>query len=200
VSELATQTSTCAQCGAPWREESAACWLCGHDPAEPAQTVPPPRPPAARQPFSFSLETMFVVTTLVAVLFGVCLIAPGIGFLLCILSLPAFLRTIMVVRRRDQIGRPVHRFERMLLFLGSIVTLYIVMMMALVASVGVFCYVCIATYSAKVSDGSAMILALMAASVTTLVAAFLAFKWFRARWRKHTLPADSHRNGGSPKP
>lgn len=53
---------------------------------------------------NFSLATLLLVITLICVLLGVTMAAPGLGILLGILSLPAFVRSAAAVRSEQSRG------------------------------------------------------------------------------------------------
>src|SRR5467141_942263 len=85
------------------------CWLCGQRLSDDApltgsvvRAVPSvatvnPRRKYAR---SFTLSSIFLATTLIAVCLGVIVAEPGLGIVLAILCLPPFVRTSLVVQRR----------------------------------------------------------------------------------------------------
>src|SRR5947209_19328352 len=113
----ANSPSNCPECGAPLAAGAEKCWLCaikherpiGADRAPAAES--PPEPPVAASldaspppgdtslNRTFSLSSLFLWTTLLAVILGVVRIAPGLGIGLAILSLPAALFTVAAVGR-----------------------------------------------------------------------------------------------------
>lgn len=104
MTPLDESASRCPECGAALDGPGLSCWLCGGE--QPEQVANPFASPAAsaRQPGSpvqFSLDTLFLVTTLIAVCIGTALAAPGLGFLLIVVVVPAVIRT-MVARARNQ--------------------------------------------------------------------------------------------------
>src|SRR5260221_14446194 len=113
----------CPECGAPLVAGAEKCWLCALKQKRPVgsnvtATTPAQKIPIMDNPYAspappvgmnfnrtFSLSTMFLWTTLVAVVLGAGTIDPGLAFCLAILSFPAALRTIgIVVRRKRQHG------------------------------------------------------------------------------------------------
>ena len=126
-------TNLCPVCGADnSARPQAPCWMCHAPPnasaARPFLTTAPP--------VQFSLATMFLLMTLIAVCLGVFVLAPGLGILLAIVSLPALARTVMVAGRRRQAGRRMTFADKLSAFLASLV-----LAIATAVSVGVAFYV-----------------------------------------------------------
>ncbi len=186
-----TNDSSCPECGALLGEGVQTCWLCGWHredapPPRPAETVAPPvAPRSVDRGFSFSLETLMVVMTLVAVGVGAIMLFPGIGIILAIMLLPAFVRTAMVVQRRAEQGQAVALWQRVALFFGSFATLMVILAVVAVASVGTFCALCLGLYQSGSQDMSVP-LASLAAIATTITVIVFATKWIRRRWRRDT--------------
>lgn len=129
--------NTCPECGAPLVKGAASCWLCCLKGAAPAQAsenagvaVPkaadtnpyasPAPPPAANLDRTFSLSTMFLWTTLVAVVAALARIAPGLAIAAAILCFPAALRTVFAVgRRKSKSGARMTVMDKIEIFLAS---------------------------------------------------------------------------------
>ena len=80
-----------------------------------------PAPPAdAHLNRTFSLSTMFLWTTLLAVVMGVATIAPGLAIALAVISFPAALRTIGTVARRKRRGGSLSVPEKIEAFVASL--------------------------------------------------------------------------------
>ena len=122
-----------------------------------------------------------LVITLLAVCFGMFQIFPGLGILLAIVLAPVFLRTTLVVQRREAQGSVVALWQRVLLFLGSFVTSIVILVVVSVAAVGTFCAVCLSA-----GTESAIPTAGLVAAVVTVLILFLLARWIRARWRRDT--------------
>ena len=181
----------CPMCGAELRQGDARCWLCGHALDRPTSIVVPPlpagtAPPAVGRTDSFSLETLMLVVTLIAICLGVFVQAPGLGILLCILALPAFVRTLLVVRRRGQLSRGVPLGQRIALFLGSLGFSLVVLILVVVSSVGVFCGVCLGLATVSTPDGTSISVALVAGVGAMIVVFALCVAWMRRRWVRDT--------------
>jgi hypothetical protein len=104
----------CPACGAVIERAWTHCWLCGNDlirtpeglkvapGSGTVQTIA--RPPLHGHPTSFSLQSVMLVVTLAALVLGSFSIAPGLGIFLGIVSVPAIIRTAIMVRRRESQG------------------------------------------------------------------------------------------------
>ena len=103
--------SFCPECGANVRTEANRCWLCLRPlpPIEdslPADAISLPTAPSkpgsghGTQPSEttaqFSLATILLVITLIAVCFGVFRISPGLGVIVAAIATPALFATVIV--------------------------------------------------------------------------------------------------------
>ena len=108
-SAMSSTPQVCPECGAALAVGQEQCWLC-HRSLVGAQTdvaanpYAPPRPTGEHLAAQFSLETLFLVMTLVAVCFGAFLLAPGLGVFVAIVAVPALARSFMVGYRYKQVG------------------------------------------------------------------------------------------------
>jgi hypothetical protein len=97
------------------------------------RTTPPAGADLGR---TFSLSTLFLWTTLVAVVLGVARIAPGLGVLMVLLSFPAAFRTIGTVgRRKRRSGQSLPPGEKAGAFLESLAISFVTFI-AIVAVIG----------------------------------------------------------------
>jgi hypothetical protein len=179
---------SCPRCNAANRDDRLDCWLCGallrqgkdaavgkaHEIIT-AQVVPPSAHRA-----QFTLATMLLLITLLSVCLGLFMIAPGLGILLAIASVPAFVRTGILVSTRDAMGRPTSGPRRIWLFVGSVLTTLVMGAVVLVASIGTFCGICLAS-----GQESTIPIAGVVAAATTAGAIVLILLWIRARWQRH---------------
>ncbi len=134
----------------------------------------------ARRPSNqFSLATLFLCLTLGAVMMGLFVIAPGLGIAFAILTVPAFLRTTLLVRSKESRGQLVPTERKTILFLSSIATSVVVLVVVLVASVGTFCAVCLSS-----GREATIPIAIAAAVVPTIGVVILMIVWIRHRWRR----------------
>jgi hypothetical protein len=111
---------------------------------------------------------------------------------LCILSAPALIRTYLVVYRLKEKGQRVSATEKAGMYLGSVVVVWIIIVVILTASFGTFFVVCLGQFAVlerhlPSNEGLiAMVLlfsGLAALGVTGLVS-WSMFLWVRSRWRK----------------
>lgn len=116
----------CPECGAAARPADVNCWLC-HRPlvvtAELVEAGPPfagrPAPPKWVNPAQFSLETLMLVITLIAVCLGMIMALPGLGVLVAIVAAPALVRTLVAGYQERSAGTPLTLGEKLLTFLAS---------------------------------------------------------------------------------
>lgn len=117
----ASQTPRCPECGAEHHAGARRCWLCGAElagepSAAPASTSADTEATAA----TFSLSSLFLVMTLVAVCAGVFAAAPGLGIIFAVLATPALVRTIFITAKQKSRGTAVTPGQKIVRFLGSI--------------------------------------------------------------------------------
>ena len=113
---------TCPECGAV--VQGNVCWLCRRTltDTQPHQPDLAARIEHARKsPQTFGLSTLFLFITVIAVCLGVFFAAPGLGILLTVIVVPAFIRTSAATSAGEKAaGRPVGVPEKVGLFLGSL--------------------------------------------------------------------------------
>ncbi len=161
----------CAKCFAAWNGNRPTCWLCGAPqelaapgaprharvllppfPLEPYASpppvpteshFPPPLPLLDPQPFQFSLNTLMLAMTLIAVLCGLCVSAPGLGIPLAILAVPAWIRASRALRidtkieNRQNFG---NKIEKFFVSLGAVILAALAAGAAGFAACTVICY------------------------------------------------------------
>jgi hypothetical protein len=146
------EVRTCPECGAV--VEGNRCWLCHRsltaDQAGVAQATAPYERQQASQS-TFGLSTLFLVITVIAVCLGVFVAAPGLGILLAVIAVPAFVRTSAATSAQEQsAGRPVDVPDKVGLFLGSIG----IMLLIGLAGFGAFFAACWASCAALSVTGA----------------------------------------------
>ena len=121
----------CPDCGADLRPQDASCWLCRRvlAPADivTAEVIELAAPPIVPQwvqarranPTQFSLETLMLVVTLVAVCLGMLAAAPGLGILASVVAAPALIRTLIAGYQERAAGSPLSLGEKVIAFLAS---------------------------------------------------------------------------------
>jgi hypothetical protein len=152
----------CPECGARVKPTDARCWLCGRELVVTAEIVEAldespfaaswsPRVGAAPQPFQFSLESLLLVITLVAVCLGAFVATPGLGVLALIVAAPALLRTFYEGRQARQRGKSFTLAEKLAAFAASAG----IALAALSAAAAAFFAACTASLLAVCFVGSA---------------------------------------------
>jgi hypothetical protein len=114
-------TPHCPHCGAEVQTPGGECWLCRlkEPPAKP-NPYAPPRPTGENAGAQFSLASLFLVMTLVAVCLGVFMLAPGLGILFAIVATPALVRTTFTASYYKQAGAPLSPAWRIRAFVVSL--------------------------------------------------------------------------------
>jgi hypothetical protein len=115
----------CPECGAAVKPLDASCWLCHRSLVVQAEVVEPGPaharrlPPRAANPAQFSLETLMLVITLIAVCLGLIMAAPGWGIVVAIVAAPALVRTLVAGYQERKAGTPMALGEKVLTFIAS---------------------------------------------------------------------------------
>lgn len=121
----ATSQALCPECGAVVQPADAACWLCHRPLAVMAEVVEsPPVVPDWEQrrranPAQFSLESLMLVVTLVAVCLGMMMALPGLGILISIVAAPALVRTLIAGYQEKVAGGHLTLAEKVMAFVAS---------------------------------------------------------------------------------
>lgn len=184
-----SQVILCPHCRAEQFGPSDNCWLC-HKPlaasGEQVPTLPVPDQVQPHEPerFSFSLATMFLFTTLIAVCLGLFVTLPGVGIFASIVLVPVFIRTARVVRYRESLGEVVSPAEKTTLFLGSFMVSSILVIVVGVAAFCSFCGVCMAVFSAGEVEMLPFALGILFLAFVSIVATIRLARWSRHRWRR----------------
>jgi hypothetical protein len=170
------QNNACPECGAPLAAGQARCWLCQRRHEEPHAANPyaAPRPIAAETPLQFSLASLLLLITFVAVCFGAFWTAPGLGVLLIILGVPALIRTAIATNRRQQAGGPSTFVDKIGVFLVSLLIMSAVWMSSAVA----FAVVCtLGVVPIGMMGGDDFTLALAVGVIGGLISAIALATW-----------------------
>ena len=116
------EVGRCTACGAALVGGQAQCWLCHRNTGEAADENPyaSPRPVAGEyEAAQFSLASLFLVMTLMAVCVGLFAIAPGLAVLVGFVATPALIRTIVAAGYQRQAGTPLSAGEKVGVFFVS---------------------------------------------------------------------------------
>jgi hypothetical protein len=138
----------CPACGAAIERSWTHCWLCGNDLIRTPEGIKVAAGPRTAQstahsalhshPTSFSLQSSLLVVTLVALVLGSFSIAPGLGIFLAIISVPALIRTAIVVRRGESQGVAADAKGKAVMFAASLAVVAVAGVAASVAF-GIVC-------------------------------------------------------------
>jgi len=137
--DQSVESVKCPACGASLRPTSTRCWLCGADLAttehgEDRFSGPSPFALPAESAQGFSLASLMMFVTLVAVMLGTITIAPGLGIPLAIVAFFAWLNTVAAVRRRAAKGLELTATDKALLFTRKFVSIVTLLSLLAVAS------------------------------------------------------------------
>ena len=144
---VAPGRAVCPHCQAVGYQQAAQCWLCGGRLDERSSAAAPPRP-AVRREGSFSLSSLLLIMTLVAICCGLLVAAPGLGVVASVLLAPVLVRTAMVVRRREAAGERVSSGEKIALATTSLVVALVLVGVVGFAAFCCFCAVCAFAFGA----------------------------------------------------
>jgi hypothetical protein len=143
--DASSKVPLCHACHAHLRTGDETCWLCG------AAVTPDVNAAAAKSPSAaaystkgspgarFSLATLMMFMTLVAVVCGLISIAPGIGIALAVILLPVLAHTGISVRSEQAKGHSLRPGDQVGLFFGSL-SLIVVAGVAASIAFGVTCF------------------------------------------------------------
>ena len=189
----------CSRCLAEVDRHADTCWLCEEpllQPTAPAEQAPdlfslstsPYEPEPHRDAgLSFSISSILLLTTLVAIIAALIAAEPWLGVPSAIIMAPILVRTAMVVRQRKAMGRTVSVLQKLALITSSLYVAVIILALACVAGIGLLFAMCagrgpITGHGGGGDNSTAFIIALivLAASCWTLI---WIFKWIRRRYR-----------------
>lgn len=149
----------CPDCGATYPITAKYCWMCyrplGRGPEGIGSSTPIVAQSAAgespfatgNQAMQFGLSTVMLTITLVAVLLGVAKLAPGLGVLLALVVLPAYLRTCIAASRRSGRGQPMSTGAKLGSFGLNLCIVVVVAIAVIVAGVVALLAVCFSLLS-----------------------------------------------------
>jgi hypothetical protein len=195
---------TCSRCHNPVSPNANSCWRCGgHLPmtANPktdqtlefskATSPYPPVHSTAANRSTFSISSMMLITTLIAACIALIVAVPGLGILLTVFSLPPLIRTVILVRRRINTGRPVDNSSKVTWFLGSLGATMLVTFVTCTFGCAAFLFSCLALVPfASAGHDSGIIMTFIFATASSLtVAGYILWRcsfWMQDRWRRDT--------------
>jgi hypothetical protein len=139
-------TAQCPACGAAIPDDAGSCGECSWP--LPPEHEPHPGPPVGDRPgtersaepsrpgpsLQFSLASLLLMVTLIAVVLGGYAHSPCIGIALAILAAPAVLYTAIAARRRQRRGKPMSAAEKVVVFgdgVGKSVAVLVLLLFAI---------------------------------------------------------------------
>jgi hypothetical protein len=186
----------CPHCGAVRKPGRSKCWLCGAALPPPGVTVDdvesavtPYRPShleRRNQPFQYTLSSLFLLTTLVAIICSVFAIHPGLGVVAAVFAFPALLWTAESATRSGDYGKPMSAGRKTLTFILA----FFASAATFISVIGTFVVAVLTTCNANVAGvtlpsvfGDPIIALAVGgvASITILVVLILLFRkiWLR---------------------
>jgi hypothetical protein len=157
-----SDTMACPACGAGVSADRTSCWLCGGPlaaAADGAAPRPAPAHAAAEVGWTFSLSTLMLIVTLVAVTLGIAGLEPVLGnsglailaaIVFAMVAAPAMLRTSLASARQRRAGQPMTFPQKLLVLAGSLG----VMIATGVAACVAFCATCFGTLFGSAAFGA----------------------------------------------
>lgn len=167
----------CKSCGAQQTRKVDCCWLCGREMAEAYGHRP------YVEKFSFSLSTLLLITTLASIAFGLLAVAPGLGVFVCIIILPVFVRTLLVLRKREAKGMDVSPRTKTILFWGSFFSASLIAILVSITAFGAFC---VSLCFLAPRSGGGIYFVYIFTTLATLSVITIAFFWVRDRYERDT--------------
>jgi hypothetical protein len=178
----------CPDCGANVRTEVSHCWLCFR-PLPPTGGGPLPPPPGTLLPstdadetdsirrvppkaatWQFSLQTILLIMTLLAVCLGAYHNWPGLGTVLTAIATPALIGIIAMGAERRRRGLPMSAAEK----IGGFLAMFGVLLLTAVAAIAALLVACgVLAFGMEGTRGSQWIvgLVIVAAMITVAFAA-----------------------------
>ena len=188
--DLPVATLLCPYCEAPSIGGSEICRSCGIPSVYPAAN--PYVAPAATAPKKIIAGTNSA-RTLVSVLLtgGLLVLLAGIGFqnlgisiLLALLTIPPWIRTTLVMRRRSKAGLETSKVASVSMFVGSVFVTWLILFVALISCFLTFCFACIGALSVAREDSVAVSMAGFAALAVFIVIILAFTPWIKHRFRR----------------
>lgn len=126
----------CPQCGGYLKAGRARCTKCSCEVR--AKQVPPGPAVANSGWFQFSIETLLLVTTFVAVCLGACVAVPPIGIPLTAIALAALVRTLVIGRQHQVVGLTLSAGDK----IGELIVSLCIVVAAILVSLLVLLAIC----------------------------------------------------------
>jgi hypothetical protein len=141
----------CPECNAAGDLQQSRCWLCGHvftEDRSPVEAELIPEHGAGQ----FSLSTLLLAVTLACVCAGAATVEPGYAVVLVMVSVSAWIGTVITKRKYAAKGKPLGWFGRIVAFVVSAIVSYmalvavvVILVMAVFLALAIYCSIAIAT-------------------------------------------------------
>lgn len=186
----------CVVCGAMLKPRQVYCSKCGsRGSSEIVATEtttdgsPTGVPDVTAGSASFSLATLMIVVTMIAILMALFVAAPGLAILVAFCLLPPAIRTLLISNKRKSLGRVDSPLAKTGLFLSSLGVTILILVVLQVACVIAFFGSCFAIFALSATPSSIPIGSSMWIAATFTIAAFIFLvwrfsKWIRSRWQR----------------
>lgn len=127
----------CPECGATCPVGADRCWMChARLPATGVNPFSPPAATAAEESLGggqFSLATILLVITLIAVCLGVFRMSPGFGLAMIAFSVPALIRTFFAGAQQKRAGQRLTVADKLTAFAASMGIMVLIGIAAVIA-------------------------------------------------------------------
>jgi hypothetical protein len=141
----------CPDCGAVLNPHETQCWLCRRPVFLEAELVAEPVQPPRVGSLQFSIQSLLLITTLIAVCLGALVSVPGLGILALIIAVPALVRTFVTGAAMKREGHKLTTTDKIMTFFASAAIAW-----AALAAAGVaFCATCTVTLFTGLAVGEA---------------------------------------------
>ena len=141
---------------------------------------PPPIEPEPSQSAQFSLATLMLLITLASICMALSREYRGLGIFVAVASVPPFLRTLLLARRRKQFGLPMSPGDKTVAFFASLsVVIASALGLAAVAGAAFFvtCIYSLGSGSSAPMDNLPIVAAVLAIPVIWLVCSKIHARW-----------------------
>jgi len=145
----------CSECGAEsYWPSSPRCWLCGgtvrlkKGTEKPVGAIVLDEPAADRRAALYAvLSTVLLVLALAAVLVGIWAMAPGLGIVLALLTLPTLIVSEYILQNMKRLGEPVGSAQKIAVFFHSFGLVVVLLVVTAIAGFVALIAICAAGIS-----------------------------------------------------
>lgn len=189
--ELPVASLLCQYCEADLPVGSEACLRCG---IASGNTPNPYGSPTARVINDIAegtngagtLTSILLTGALLVLLVVVGFESPGVAIFLGVFTIPPWIRTALVMRRRSATGLETSTAASVSLFVGSLLVTWLILFSALVCCTLTFCFACIGALTMSRDERVVFPMAGIAALAVFLGIVLVFSPWIRSRFRRDT--------------